>query len=64
MRRRTLDSVLGVEFPESGRVPWVRLESVIRGVAQMVCPSGENFINDEGTLPLGFELVLLILGEA
>ena len=64
MRRRTLSSALGVESSDSGRVPWVRLESVITCVAQMVCSSGENFINDEGTLPLGFELVLLLLGEA
>ena len=48
---------------ESGRIPWVRLESVIRCIAQTVRSSGENFINDVGTLPLGFELVLL-LGEA
>ena len=61
MRRRTLGSVLAVESPESGRVSWVRLESVVRGVAQTVRSSGENFINDEGTFPLGFELVLLLL---
>ena len=64
MRGRTLSSALGVESSESGRVPWVRLESVIRCVAQTVRSSSENFINDEGTLPLGFELVLLLLGEA
>ena len=29
VRRQTLSSALGVESPESGRVPWVRLESVI-----------------------------------
>ena len=29
IRRRTLGSALGVESLESGRVPWVRLESVI-----------------------------------
>ena len=60
VRRRTLRSALGVESLESGRVPWVRLESVIRCIVQTVRSSGENFINDEGTLPLGFELVLLL----
>ena len=60
-RRRTLGSALGVESPESGRVPWVWLEFVIRCTAQMVRSSGEDFIDDEGTLPLGFELVLLLL---
>ena len=64
VRRRTLGSALGVESSESSRVPWVRLESVIRCIAQTVHSSIENFINDEGTLPLGFELVLVFLGEA
>ena len=53
--------MLGIESSESGRVPWVRLESVVRGVAQTVRSSSENFINDEGTLPLGLELVLFLL---
>ena len=60
-RRRTLSSALGVESPESGRVPWVRLESIIRCITQSVRSSGGNFINNEGTLPLRFELVLLFL---
>ena len=60
-RRRTLGSALGVESPESGRVPWLRLESVIGCIPQAVRSSGENFINNEGTLPLRFELVLLLL---
>ena len=60
-RKQTWSSELGVESLESGRVPWVRLESVIGCIAQTVRSSGENFINDEGTLPLGFELVLLLL---
>ena len=64
VRRRTLCSALGVESSESGRVPWVRLESVVRCIAQTVRSSGENFINDEGTLPLGFELVLLLFRQA
>ena len=61
LRRRTLGSALGVESPESGRVPWVRLESVVRCTMQTVRSSGENIIYDEGTLPLGLELVLLLL---
>ena len=61
LRRQTLSSALGVESSESGRVPWVRLESVIRCTVQTVRSSGENFINDEGTLPLGLELVLVLL---
>ena len=61
LRRRTLSSTLGIESPESGRVPWVRLESVVRCTMQTVRSSGENFINDAGTLPLGFELVLFLL---
>ena len=63
-RRRTQSLALGIISSESGRVPGVRLESVIRCTAHMVRSSGENFINDEGTLPLGFELVLLLLWEA
>ena len=61
LKRRTLGSALGIESLESGRIPWVRLESVIRCVAQTVRSSGENFINDEGTLPLGLELALFLL---
>ena len=61
VRRRTLGSALGVESPESGRIPWVWLESVIGCIMQAVRSSGENFINNEGTLPLRFELVLLLL---
>ena len=61
MRRRTLGWTLAVESPESGPVPWVRFHSVIMGVAQTVRSYGENFFNDEGTLPLGLEIVLLLL---
>ena len=53
-------SALGVESSESGCVPWVRLESVIGCNTQAVRSSGEKFINNEGTLPLRFELVLLL----
>ena len=49
VRRRTLSLALGVESSESGHVPWIRLESVIRCIAQTIRSSGENFINDEGT---------------
>ena len=61
VRRQTLSAALGVESPESSRVPWVWLESVIGCITQAVRSSGENFINNEGTLPLRFELVLLLL---
>ena len=61
LRRRILGSALGIESPESGRVPWVRLESVVRCTAQMVRSSGENFINDEGTFPLGLKFVLFLV---
>ena len=64
VRTRTLSSALGVESPESGRVPWVWLESVIGCITQAVRSSSENFINNEGTLPLRFELVLLLLRYA
>ena len=61
VRRRTQDPALGIESSETGCIPWVRLESVIRCVSQAVRSFGENFINDEGTLPLGLELVLFLL---
>ena len=35
--RRTLSPALGVESSETGCVPWVRLESVIRRILQAVC---------------------------
>ena len=61
VRRQTRSSALGIESSESGRVPW---ESVVRCTVQTVRFSSEKFIDDEGTLPLGFELVLLLLREA
>ena len=61
VRRRTLSSALGVESLESGRVPWVRLKSIVWCITQMVHTSSENFVNDEGALPLGLELVLFLL---
>ena len=60
VRRRTLSSALGIESSESGRVPWVRLESVIGCITQAVRSSCDKFINNEGTLPLRFEIVLLL----
>ena len=52
---------LGVESSYTGCVPWVWLESVIRCVSQTVCPAGQDLVDDEGTFPFGFELVLLLL---
>ena len=63
-RRRTKSSALGIESLEFGRVPWVRLESVIGCIMQEAHSSGENFINDEGTLPLGLEFVLFLVRQA
>ena len=57
-------SALGIESSESGRVPWVRLESVIGCITQAVRSSSENLINNEGTLPFGLEFVLFLLRQA
>ena len=61
VRRRTQSPALGVESSESGRVPWVWLESIVRCITQTVRSTGENFIDDEGTFPFGLKLVLFLL---
>ena len=61
VRRRTQSPALGVEPSESGRVPWVWLESIVRCIPQTVRSTGENFVNNEGTFPFGLELVLFLL---
>ena len=60
-RRRTLSPALGVESSETGCVPWVWLESVIRCVSQTVRAAGQDLVDDEGTLPLGLEFVLFLI---
>ena len=52
---------LGVESSESGSVPWVRLQAIVRCIAKAIGSSSENFIYNEGTLPFGLELVLFLL---
>ena len=52
---------LCVESSEPSSVPRVRLEAIIRCIAKAVGSSSENFIDNEGTLSFGLELVLLLL---
>ena len=63
-RGRTLSPALGIESSESGCVPWVWLESVVRRVSQTVCSAGQDLIDNEGTLPFGLELVLFLVRQA
>ena len=63
-RRRTKSSALGIESSESGHVPGVWIQAIVWRITQAVRSSGENFVNDEGTLPLGLEFVLFILRQA
>ena len=64
VRRRTQSSALGIKSSESGRIPGVRLQVIVCRVTHAVRSSGENFVNDEGTLPLGLEFVLFLLWQA
>ena len=63
-RRRTQSPALGVESSESGCVPWVRLESIIRCIPQTVRSTSQDLVNDEGTFPFGLEFVLFIIRQA
>ena len=63
-RRRTQSPALGVESSESGWVPWVRLESVIRCIPQAVRSTSRDLVNYEGTFPLGLEFVLFLVRQA
>ena len=63
-RRQTLSPTLGVKSSETGRVPWVWLESVIRCVSQTVHSAGQDLVNDEGTLSFGLEFVLFLVWQA
>ena len=55
---------LCVKSPESGSVPWVRLKAIILRIAKAIGSSSKDFIDDEGALPFGFELILFLLREA
>ena len=55
---------LGVESSEMGCVPWVRLESVIRCISQMVRSTSQDLINYEGTFPFGLEFVLFLVRQS
>ena len=59
-RRRTQSPALGIESSETGCVPWVWLESVIRCISQTVCSAGQDMVDDEGTFPFGLEFVLFL----
>ena len=63
-RRRTQSPALGVESSESGCVPWVQLESIIRCIPQTVRSTRQDLVNDEGTFPFGFEFVLFLIWQA
>ena len=63
-RRRTQDRALGIESSETGGVPRVRLESVIRCISQTVRSAGQDLIDNEGALPFGLELVLFLVRQA
>ena len=60
-RRQTQSPALGIESSEMGRVPWVRLESVIRCISQAVRSTSQDLVNYEGTFPLGLEFVLFLV---
>src|SRR4051812_34362344 len=57
-RRQTQSPALGVESLETCGLPWVRLDSVIRGISQAVCSTSQDLVNYEGTFPFGLEFVL------
>ena len=63
-RRRTQSPALGVESSETGCVPWVQLESVIRRISQAVCSTSQDLVDYEGTFPLGLQLVLFLVRQA
>ena len=64
VRRRTQDPALGIESLETGGVPWVRLESVIRCISQTVRSTSQDLVDYEGTFPLGLEFVLFLVRQA
>ena len=63
-RRRTQSPALGIESSETGGVPRVRLESVIRSISQAVRPVSQDLVNYEGTFPFGLEFVLFLVRQA
>ena len=64
VRRRTHSPELGVEPSESGCVPWVWLESIVRCIPQAVRAIGQNLVDNEGTFPFGLEFVLFLIRQA
>ena len=63
-RRRTQSPVLGIESSETGCVPWVWLESVIRCISQTTRSTGQDLVDDKGTFPFGLEFVLFLDRQA
>ena len=63
-RRRTQSPALGIESSETGGIPWVRLESVIRRISQAVRPASQDLVDYEWTFPLGLEFVLFLIRQA
>ena len=62
VRRQTLSSALGVESPESGRVPWVRLEFVI-GLRKRYAPPVRTLSMTKGPSHLGLSLSFFFSGK-
>ena len=60
-RRQTQSPALGIESLETGGVPWVQLESVIRRISQAVRSASQDLVDYEGTFPLGLEFVLFLV---
>ena len=61
---RPKEAELCVKSSEPGSVPWVRLKMIILCIAKAIGSSSKDFINYEGALPFGFELILFLLREA
>ena len=63
-KRRTQSPALGVKSLETGCIPWVWLESVVRCISQTVRSTSQDLVNYEGTFPLGLKFVLFLVRQA
>ena len=61
---RPKEAELCIKSLELGGIPWVRLKAIILCIVKVLSSSSKDFINYEGALPFGFELILFLLQEA
>ena len=59
-----MEAELCVKSSEPDGVPWFWLKAIILRIAKVIGSSSKDFIDSEGALPFGFELIIFLLRGA